>query len=454
MTEATEVQAQAVEDYGKTLERWLGDITEEDIAKVLEKLGQWDKLPYSRLVNLYLDLCTHCGACANECHLYKACPQQQLNPTYRAKLLRSVYLRHFTLRGKIFRGLVGAKKLDKQMLKEWFKCFYQCNLCRRCNVFCPFGVDNMALVRTGRVLISAALGKTTVDMDRGTKYHVRDGNASAMKDAAFRNIIGFWEEEIKEKKGWEVKIPIDRVGAEIFLMSPNTDYFHSLETAEGVAATFYAAKADWTMSSRMYDAVNYGTFYNDAIWAKIVEMHIEEAKRLKCKTLVIGECGHATKSLMFLAPALLGPLPFEVKSIVQVTADYIKQGRIKLDKEANPEPITYHDPCNISRICGLIEEPRLILSAVSKDFREMVPNRDKNYCCGGGGGVVLETASHDYRMEVTGKMKVDQIKQTGAKVVATTCANCKVQISHLIAYHNLDIQWVGLHDLVLNALVL
>ncbi len=454
MAKIVEAQVQAVEEYGETLERWLGDVSEEDIAKVLEKLSQWKKLPYSRLVNLYLDLCTHCGACANECPIYKVYPEKEFNPAYRAKLLRSVYLRHFTLRGKIFRRFVGAKKLDEKMLKEWFKRFYQCTMCRRCNVFCPLGVDNMAIVRTGRVLMSAALGKTTGDMARGAEYHLRSGNSAGMKDAAFRHIVGFWEEEIKEKKGWEVKIPIDKVGAEMYLLPTNTDYFHSLETMEGIAATLYAAKADWTMSSRMFDSVNYGVFFDDGIWAKIANMHIEEAKRLKCKTLVVGECGHATKSLMFLAPSLLGPPSFEVKSILQVTADYIKQGRIKLNKEANPEPVTYHDPCNLSRMCGLIEEPRTILKAACKDFREMVPNEDKNYCCGGGGGIALETAAYDYRVEVAGKMKVDQMKQTGAKVVATACANCKVQLAHLIEYHQLDVKWAGVHDLVLNALVL
>lgn len=453
MAEVTQAQAKAVESYEKVLEGWFGDVTQEDIEKVLKMVGKLD-ICHPGLSKLYLDLCTHCGACANECPIYRTYPRKEFNPAYRAKLLRSVYLRHFTLRGKIFGSLVGARRLDKQMLKEWFIRFYQCTMCRRCNIFCPFGVDNMAIVRTGRHFISTALGKTTDDMGRGVRFHLRDGNASEMKEAVFRHIVGFWEEEIKEKKGWEVKIPMDRVGAEMYLIPPNTDYFHSLETMEGVAATLYAAKADWTMSSKIFDSVNYGAFYDDGVWGKIITMQIEEAKRLKCKTLVVGECGHALKCLMVLGPSLLGAFPFEVKSILQVTADYIEQGKIKLNKEANPEPVTYHDPCNVSRMCGVIEEPRLILKAACKDFREMVPNRDKNYCCGGGGGVVLETASHDYRMEVTGRMKVDQIKQTGAKVVVSACANCKVQLSHLIDYHKLDVSWAGVHDLVLNALEL
>ena len=454
MTTSAELQAKAVEEYEKTLESWFGDASQEDVDKVLEILGQWNKLPYARLVKLYLDMCSNCGACADECHIYKAYPIKEFNPTYRAKLLRSVYLKHFTRVGKIFGKLTGARKLDKELLKEWFVRFYMCNMCRRRNVFCPFGVDSMAIVRTGRLLIRMATGKTTPDMGRGTEYHLRDGNASEMKDAAFRNIVGFWEEEIKDLKGWDVKVPIDVEGAEMLVIPPNTDYFHSLETMEGIAATLYAAKADWTMSSKIFDSVNYGTFYDDDAWAKIVGMQVEEAKRLKCKTLVVGECGHATKTLMFLGPSLLGKFPFEVKNILQITAGYVEEGKIKLNKEANPEPVTYHDPCNLTRMCGLAEEPRIILRAACMEFREMVPNRDRNYCCGGGGGVVLETASHDFRMEVTGKMKVDQIKKTGAKIVATSCANCKVELSHLIEQYGLDVQWSGVHDLVLRALEL
>ena len=447
-------EAQAVEGYEKTLERWLGDVSQKDIDKVLELMGKMDKLPYARLPKLYLDLCAHCGACANQCHIYRAYPSKELNPAYRTKLLRAVYRRHFTLIGKIFRGLIGAKKLDQKMLKEWFIRFYQCNQCRRCAIFCPFGIDIGTITRTGRVFICAAMGKTTEDMGRGVRYHLRDGNASEIKEKSFFHIISFWEEEIKEKRGWEIKVPIDREGAEMFVVPPNTDFFHSLETMEGIAATLYAAKADWTMSSKIFDSVNYGIFYDDDALVKIRQMQIEEAKRLKCKMLVVGECGHATRALMELPSALRRTLPFEVKNILQITADYIKQGKIKLNKEANPEPVTFHDSCHLSRKLGIIEEPRLILKAACKDFREMVPNRDKNYCCGGGAGVVLETASHDYRVEVTGRMKVDQIKQTGAKVVAAVCANCKVELSHLIDYHGLDVRWSGVHDLVLNALEL
>ena len=454
MSEITEAQEKAVKSYDDTLDRWFGEPTDEDVEKVIEALKEWKKLPYSRLVALYMDLCSHCGACANECHIYNTYPKDEFNPANRADLIRSAYLRYCTMRGKIFRGLVGAKDLDKETLKEWYKRFYQCNMCRRCNMFCPLGVDNMAIVRTGRVLLSQVLGKTTPDMGRGAASHLRDGNASEMKEAAFRNIVEFWEEEIQEKKGWDVKIPVDKVGAEMYLIPPNTDYFHSLETMEGIACVLYAANADWTLSSKVFDCVNYGTFFNDSIWAQIINQHMEEAKRLNCKTLVVGECGHATKSLMVLGPSLLGKPVYDVKNILQVTSGYIQQGRLKLNKEANPEPVTYHDSCNLSRLCGFIEEPRIMLRASCKDFREMYPNGADNYCCGGGGGVVLETASYDYRMEVTGRMKADQIRATGAKIIATSCANCKVELSHIIDYYGLDVRWSGVHELVMNALEL
>lgn len=454
MAQITQTQVKTVADYEKTLEHWLGEVKKEDIDKVLAKMGEWGKLPYAGLLNLFLEMCSRCGTCANECHVYKTYPQKEFSPAYRAQLLRSVYLRHFTLMGKIFGSLIAAKELDEKMLKEWFIRFYECNVCRRCHLFCPFGIDSSVLVRMGRNLISEVMGKTSPDMAKGVDLQLKTGNTAGIKEAAFYHTIKFVEEEIKEKKGWEIKIPIDKIGAEIYLLPVNTDFLISLDSMAGMFCVFHAVKADWTISSKMFDVVNYGQFYDDGIRLKIMKMHVEEAKRLKCKTLVAGECGHALRVLFRLAPITLKPLPFQVKSILQVTADYIKQGKLKLNKEKNPEPVTYHDPCNVSRMCGVIEEPREILRAVCKDFREMTPNREKNFCCGGGGGMVLETGSLNYRMEITAQMKIDQIKQTEAKIVATTCANCKIQLSNIIDYFKADLRWAGVHDLVLNALEL
>ena len=102
---------------------------------------------------------------------------------------------------------------------------------------------------------------------------------------------------------------------------------------------------------------------------------------------------------------------------------YIKEGRIKVDKSKNSEPVTYHDSCNLARSCGIYEEPRELLKLVVEDFREMYPNRTENFCCTGGGGAMSMSEYTPRRLE-SAAIKAKQIADTGAKVVVTSCHNC------------------------------
>jgi Fe-S oxidoreductase len=228
----------------------------------------------------------------------------------------------------------------------------------------------------------------------------------------------------------------------------------------GIAEVLDAVGADWTLNTGFNDIVNYGLFFSDNYLRKIMKRHLEAAENLGVKTLVVGECGHAYKTLKIFAKLLYpeGRVPFEIKSIVQVTDDYLRAGKLVLDPEKNAEAVTFHDSCNLGRMGGLYEEPRRILRASCKDFREMQPNRELNYCCGGGSGFAIMSGPNfmDFRMKIAGKMKVEQIKGTGAKRVVSVCSNCKAQLRELIQYYGLDQQGVtfsGLHELVANALV-
>ena len=87
-----------------------------------------------------------------------------------------------------------------------------------------------------------------------------------------------------------------------------------------------------------------------------------------------------------------------------------------------------------------MDQPREILRAFVKDFVEMTPTGRENYCCGGGGGTVSVDELHEYRMKVAGKVKADQIRDTGAQIVATPCANCKKQLRELMDYYDLPVE--------------
>jgi Fe-S oxidoreductase len=141
-----------------------------------------------------------------------------------------------------------------------------------------------------------------------------------------------------------------------------------------------------------------------------------------------------------------------VRSIVEVLADYVQEGRLRLDPSVNTEPVTYHDSCNLARNGGLVEAPRIVLRAAVANFVEMTPHGKENFCCGGGGGLVAVPEWFETRMRA-GAKKAEQIRAARAPVVATSCENCNLQLTDLNAHYKLGVQVVGLMELVVNALL-
>jgi Fe-S oxidoreductase len=105
----------------------------------------------------------------------------------------------------------------------------------------------------------------------------------------------------------------------------------------------------------------------------------------------------------------------------------------------------------MARNSGVIEEPRRVLRALTDTFVEMTPNREENWCCGGGGGLVA-MGEAEFRMK-SGKVKAEQMRATGAAVVATACENCHSQLSELNDYYGLGMRVEFLSHLTARALV-
>ena len=213
-----------------------------------------------------------------------------------------------------------------------------------------------------------------------------------------------------------------------------------------------AAGISWTIGSKYFDGINYGLFYNDWALERIIQKLVEEAHRLKAKKILIGECGHAARSARQFVPAFANGRSLPVVSILEITSQAVREGKLRLKKDEVTERVTYHDPCNIARSGWIVDQPRQLLRSFVNDFVEMQPNGRENYCCGGGGGLVSLDETYDFRMQVAGKTKAEQIQKTGAQIVATPCANCKKQLRELVDYYKLPVQIVGVHDLVLRAI--
>jgi Fe-S oxidoreductase len=341
-------------------------------------------------------------------------------------------------------------------MSKFVTAFYECTGCRRCATYCPMGIDNSVITRKGRA-IADVMGYTPDRLQKVIAISLKTGNTDGANPAAMQNTVAFLEEEIKEQCGIDVRIPYDDVGAEVFFVPPSGDLLVNPEAVMGIAKVFHKTGVRWTLSSKAFDGANYGLFTGDDKSMKLDnKLYVDEAKRLKVKTLIMGECGHAHRIMKFMMEKgrWWGDLPFEITNVLQYTAKLVQDGELKFDKSANPDPVAYHDPCNFGRSCGITEEPRIIMQAACEDFREMTPNGHQNWCCGGGGGLSAMDDILEFRMTVSGRKKLEQIDQTGAKFCAAPCSNCKRHLAQLMEHHDRDVTIGGVHDVVFRALVM
>lgn len=423
---------------------------------VVNAIKAIDKGP--KVLKLYMDMCAKCGTCAQQCPIYYGKADANYNPAQRSDLIRKIFKKHCTTTGKILGGLAGAEDFKEGELEEWVDHFYSCTACRRCASFCPFGIDNSVITRKGRTILDNA-GLTPDHMLKVIQVSLETGNTDGATSAGFKDAVEFLEEEMKEEHGIDIKIPVDEVGRDYLYVPPSGDVLVNPEATTGIAKVFHVLGWGdrWTMCSEYFDGANYGLFTgNDADMKEENRRCVEHVKRLGAKTMLTGECGHAHRILkMMMEPGKWwGDLPFTIINCMQWTAEFIKQGKFQFDKSKNPDPVTYHDPCNFGRSCDIVEEPRVIMESSCMDFREMHPNRAENWCCGGGGGLSAMDSLYDFRMNVTGNKKVEQIRETGAKYVAAACANCKRQLIQLSEFHKEEWEIGGVHDVLSRAIMI
>ncbi|MCJ7497795.1 MAG: (Fe-S)-binding protein, partial [candidate division Zixibacteria bacterium] len=253
----------------------------------------------------------------------------------------------------------------------------------------------------------------------------------------------------------QANLPVDKPRTELlYTVNPREPKFFPLSLL-ATAKILYAAGESWTVSSDYYDITNYGLYSGDDGEAGLISSRLRKSMvELGAKTLVLGECGHGYNSNRWEAPEWLAAKDrFEVKSIIQIIADYVRHGRIKLNPSRNQKTVTLHDPCNLVRLGGIIEEQRYILRTAVTNFVEMSPNREQNFCCGGGGGQLSMTRYAKRRLE-TGKIKAEQIRKTGAQIVVAPCHNCIDQLSELNREYRLGVEVKTISEIVADALVI
>jgi Fe-S oxidoreductase len=403
----------------------------------------------------HMNACVKCGLCGETCHIYRAEPVPENLPGAKASKVISFFRRYHTLLGRLAPFLVGARSMTAENLDDLVETVYgRCTACGRCGVNCSVGIDVGTVIRVGRNVL-AAVGKVPANLQAVVDNQLKTGNQMSIEPAELKETAAWISEDLRLEMGNdEVTIPVDEPGRRVFyLVNPREVKFFPLSLS-AAAGVFHAAGESWTISSRFYDVTNYGLFSGDnSAAAEITRQAVDEAKRLGCQEIVLSECGHGFRSFRWEGPSWMGkPYEIPVHSILEIMLEYVSSGRIKLDPQKNNDRVTLHDPCNLVRWGGVSEPQRELLRLAVCDFQEMTPNREQNFCCGGGGGMLSMSEYGDRRI-ASGKTKADQIRATGAKIVATPCHNCADQLLELNKHHKLGVEIQAVVELVYNALL-
>jgi Fe-S oxidoreductase len=440
------------------------------LKKLLSKENNWTFL---QPLLLSLEYCARCQTCSDACHVYLASGKNELyRPTYRSEIFRRLVDKYTKRGGKLTSKLKGTDiELNWATVSRLYELAYRCNLCRRCAQVCPLALDNALITRELRKLFSQELGWAPQELhEKGTVLQLNVGSPTGMKPAVAIDNLKFLDEDFSESLGIKVETPWDKEGADILLLHSAGDIISFPESVMAFTILCNAAGISWTLSSDGpgYDGVNYGLFYDDVQLAKIAVRHAQIAKKLKVKEIVIGECGHEHKALITVADRLLtGDLNIPRQDVMTFLEGIVFSGKIKFDPAKNKFPVTLHDPCNIVRNLGIVEPQRRILRYLCPQFREMTPHGVDNYCCGGGGGlsVISGVNFHDWKVNVSGRMKFKQILEAFAdepgpdvkKYVAAPCLNCKLQLRDIFKYYGAweksGIMCGGIAELIVNAMV-
>ncbi|EIJ41167.1 Fe-S oxidoreductase [Beggiatoa alba B18LD] len=439
----------------------------------IAKMGEL--VSHNKALKVYLDACVKCGACTDKCHYFIGTADPKNMPVARQDLFRQVYRRYYTWTGRFFPKLVGAKDLTPAILDDWYNYFHQCSQCRRCAVFCPYGIDTAEISMAAREILDH-IGKGQKYCNEIVHKVHKVGNNLGLPAPALRHTLESLEEDILQETGVAVRLPLDEIGAEVLFITPSADFFAEphVDGLIGYAKVFHQAGISWTLSTHASEAANFGLFIGSQEHLQKIALRIRDAAHdLKAKRIVFGECGHAWRVAYNFLKSLVGefefldaryPIP---QHICEVTHDLLQRGALHIDKTANDARVlTFHDSCNIARASrmghtsgGQFSIPREIIRAVANHFYEMPAKtrHEKTFCCGGGGGLLTDELLELRVKGALPRMEALQAVTQAHNVthLVTICAICKTQFSKVLPYYGFNMnQVMSLHHLVGDALIL
>ena len=441
--------------------------------------GMADRLSKYRSFKVFMDICVRCGACADKCHFFIGSGDPKNMPVLRAELLRSIYRRDFTALGKAFGKLAGGRELTEDVIKEWFYYFFQCTECRRCSVFCPYGIDTAEITMIGRELLGL-LGLYVNWVIEPVANCFKVGNHLGIQPHGLKDTLEFMAEDIEDATGIRVDIPINKKGAEILFVTPSGDFVAEpgIYTCMAYMLLFHELGLDYTWSTYASDGGNFGLFTSHEMLKRLNAKIYTEAERLGVKWILGGECGHMWRVIHQYMDTMNGPADFlevpkspitgtvfeharstKMIHLMEFTADLIRNNKLKLDPSKNDHiTVTFHDSCNPARAMGIFEEPRYVIRNVCNNFVEMPENtiREQTFCCGGGAGLGTD---ENMEMRLRGGLPRGNAvryvqEQYGVNQLAAMCAIDRATLTTVADYWAPGVKVTGISELVANAMIL
>jgi Fe-S oxidoreductase len=365
-----------------------------------------------------LESCIHCGICADACHFYIATEDPQYTPIWKVEPFKQAYKREASPFAPLYRllGLKRAVRADE--LERWqHLLFDSCNMCGRCSLICPMGIDVAALIEQARHAMFDA-GLAPKELYLKAQHQRATGQPESSAEPYREQLLA-----IGERFG--VQIPLDRPEADVMLCVPRTDIEHYPAAVAALARVMLHVGAKCTFRSDGLVAENYGYYAGGKAWQREISRRlIDQAIACKAQILLVPECGHAYAALRWEAADLYGkPLPFKVLQVTEYLAAQLQSGRLQL-KPAAVGATTFQDPCESARKGGVNDAPRALMRAMGIELQEMKNHGGFSFCCGGGGGVldIERAAPLRYR---TMENKLREIDDTGAATFLTSCSDCR-----------------------------
>jgi Fe-S oxidoreductase len=386
----------------------------------------------------YLQTCIHCGLCSEACHFYLS---HDKDPRYSpvGKVKQTVW-----------EMLHRKGRVDADFIKQATRIAHvECNLCKRCAQYCPFGIDIAYMISVVRRIVHR-LGVTPLYIQDTAHSHSVTMNQMWVKGDEWVDTLQ-WQEEEAQAEIPTLRIPLEKEGAEVMysVIAPEPKF--QAQLIYQAAVIMDTAGVDWTMPAGLgWDNSDMAMYTGDnEIMGRIKRTHFETAIRLKVKKIVMGECGHAFRSVYDMGNRWLGwampPIP--IVHAIEFYYDLLKSGRIKVVQKYD-KPVTLHDPCNVSRGGGLYDKARYVVNELCEELVEMVPNREHNYCCVAGGGVINCGPPHKTARMDGGRVKAEQLfdaKSRGAQILVAPCHNCHSGLHDIINHYEigLDIKFIS-----------